>query len=443
MKKSILTTLIFLGIGQASFAQIAAEDATGQSTIVNKNSSIAFNITDAVLTANWNNFKKLAIERQDQFLWGLTANVKNNTGLGDLLKAGKITPESKFGGFIGWRQSLAKKRFALLDDIYRLNNIAKKYNQVTRYDEMVSKIIENCFADTAQQSKLKGTIDRLGATAKSIKNLLDAMDKYPWDATQKACELIVRDSLIQRQLEIAKLQPAFDDYVQNSIKDQNDLNEDGKTHKNQSITYFLNGGLNSNSLNFYNSTGTGASLASRFDTVKFHGAFVDLGINYDYGASWTFGISFGAEHFNNIDSLSSTDYTLKTTISQGNDQLISQNKYTAYAGSYVSYDRANLKTDALYWATVSDDYRLVWDVLYTRLMFPLKDSRINRSMNAGTAINFYKKTGKFAAGFYFQSNDVFNGMNSSDNFGKRLSFGIVAKYSFDSIVDRAFGNNTP
>ncbi len=69
-------------------------------------------------------------------------------------------------------------------------------------------------------------------------------------------------------------------------------------------------------------------------------------------------------------------------------------------------------------------------------MLPVEESRIRPVINVGTSINFYKAAGKFVGGVYLQSNDVFNRMDSKDNFGSRLAFGVVVKYSFESIFDR-------
>ena len=439
MKLRLITILICLVAGQAVHAQIAAEDASGQTTIVTRNSSAAISIGDAALSVNWNNFRRLAVEHRNQVLWGLDASVRNTGGMNDLFNGGKITPESRFGGFIGWRHNLVSGRFEVLADMDRLkkSDVPKKYLEANRYQEMVARIIKNCSPDTVNQKRISSFIRQISQNAPDIRQLTDAIGAFKWwDEKDMSCVQTIRDSLTHRQNLISQLQKQYNDYQTQLQYDQNALIESGKAHKNQAITFYINGGLNANSLNFYDTVGT--PLANRFSTVNFQGAFADAGINYDLGARWTFGLSAGIEHFNNIDSLGSTDYTLKSTLTQGTDQLITKDKITAYSGSYVVYDRANIRTDALYWGKVSDDYELVWNVLYTRFMLPLKEQRINSSINAGSAINFYKTGRKFAGGFYVQSNDVFNNMQSTDNWTRRLSFRVIAKYSFDSIVSRLF-----
>ncbi|HEY9195918.1 MAG TPA: hypothetical protein VIM77_06620, partial [Mucilaginibacter sp.] len=306
-----------------------------------------------------------------------------------------------------------------------------KYKEALRYKEAVAGIIEHSGLSAADQKALTDKLRITGDIDKDAKKVNELLSDGNYD---KATLTRLRDTLANRLNMVDKLQPVYDSIMKQSDDLQTKIRA-YQTKKARVFTFYLKPGLSANSLRFYNALDT-TTLSGRFSKATFRGGFVDLGVNFDYGGRWTFGLATGVEHFNNIDSLTSTDYVLKTTVSKNGSELSSQKSYSAYAGSYIVYDRINIKTDMLYWAKFGEKGRLVWNTLYTRFIFPLADKRINQVINAGTAINFYNEGGKFAGGFYLQSDDVFNNMNSTDKFTERLSFGVVAKFSFDSIISR-------
>lgn len=356
MKTLYLLLLLCVVLSGGAGAQIIAEDARGESAIITKNSNVSFNLNEAALAASWNNFRKLAIEKPSQIIWGLSASGNNREGIADLFNGGKLTPQSKVGIFIGLRKS---------------------------YQTTVLEL---------------------------LKRIREIEDANP-DKNETAINAI---KLLNRQIE-----------------------ENRSTRHTQSLTTYINAGLNADNFRLYQPEDA-PSLSKRFEKVNFRGGFVDIGLNYEYAPRWVFGIALGYERYNNLDSLTLTSYTLKNTTIVNNSELSTESKINAYQGGYMAYNRVNIKTDALYYGRVSSDYRLVWNTLFTRIILPLQEKEINKVFQAGTAINFYKSEGKFAGGLYLQSNDVFNSLHSTDQFHERLSFGIVAKYSFSSIMSRDF-----
>ncbi|MBB6498691.1 hypothetical protein [Pedobacter cryoconitis] len=358
MKKTYFLWICIIVLCFSAQAQIVAEDARGESSIITKNSNISFNLNEAALAASWNNFRKLAIEKPIQLVWGLSASGSNNEGLSDLFNGGKLTPRSKIGAFIGFRKSYQTTTLQLL---------------------------------------------------KRIKEIEDA-------------------------------NPDKNETSINAIRQLNSqIQENRNTRHSRSLTTYINAGLNADNFRLYKNP-EAPSLSARFEKVNFRGGFADFGLNYEYTPRWTFGIALGYERYNNLDSLSNTNYTLTSSTTVNTTQLTTESKFSAYQGTYIAYNRLNLKTDILYFARVSEDYRLVWNTLYTRLVLPLQEKQIHQVFQTGTAVNFYKSEGKFAGGLYLQSNDLFNNLRSTDKFHERLSFGIVAKYSFSSIMGRDFTN---
>jgi len=356
MKATLLTLLAGLMLCFKAQGQLVAEDASGESSILLNASGIAFNLSEAALSANWNNFRKLAVEKPYQTIWGIAARGSNNEGLSELFNGGQFTPQSRISGFIGFRKSYQTSVFELL---------------------------------------------------KRIRDL-QASENFP---------------------------------NENAINTIRQLNEQIKQSREKQATralsFYINTGLNTDNFRLY-ADNNNSSLAARFRTVSFRGAFAAAGLNYEYGPRWTLGLSAGFERDHNLDSLVSRDYKLSNISVIGNTQLSSETKYHAYTGEYMAYNRISFKTDALYFAKLNDDYRLVWNTLYTRLFFPLHEKRINSLIQAGSAVNIYKSEGKFAGGLYAQSNDVFNTLHSANGFTARISFGIVAKYAFGSIMSRDY-----
>jgi hypothetical protein len=356
MKALLLFILTSLCLQYPVRAQLVAEDANGQSSILMNASGIALNLSEAALSANWNNLRKLAIEKPQQTIWGLSARGSNNEGLSALFNGGQFTAQSRISGFIGLRKTYQNSAFELL---------------------------------------------------KRIRDI-QASENFPGEESINTVKML-------------------NEMLKNTREKQ----------PSKALTLYIHAGINTDNFKLYADSSDNSPVAN-FRTVSFRGAFAAAGLNYEYGPRWTLGLSAGFERYNNLDSLASREYKLITTAEKDNTQLISESKYSAYSGEYISYSRIWLKTDALYFAKVSDDHRLVWNMLYTRLFFPLQEKRISRQLQAGTALNFYKSEGKFAGGIYAQSDDVLNGLHSTERFTERISFGIVAKYTFGSILSRDF-----
>lgn len=356
MKALSLILLAGLLVRFSVYGQLVAEDANGQSSILLNASTITLDLNAAALAANWNNFRKLAIEKPHQMIWGIDARGSNSDGVAELVSGGHFTPQSRISGYVALRRSYQNSALELL---------------------------------------------------KRIRDIQDS-ENFP---NEGAINTI-------RQL---------NDQVRNIREGQ----------ASKALTIYLNPGMNAYNFEQYTDLST-STLAERFNRVRFRGAFLFAGLNYEYGRRWTLGIAAGFEHCDNLDSLSSRDYTVTNITVIGGSQLLSESKHHAYTGDYIVYNRVLIKTDALYFARLNDDYRLVWNTLFTRFCIPMNEKKINRVVQAGTALNFYKSEGKFAGGLYAQSNDIFNSLHTADSFTERISFGIVAKYAFGSIMTRDF-----
>ncbi|HEY9196991.1 MAG TPA: hypothetical protein VIM77_12025, partial [Mucilaginibacter sp.] len=329
MKKIYFIITALLLSGTSAFAQIAAEDASGQSSVAFKSSSVNINITDAQIAANWNNFQKLDIMQPQLLVWGLSASSKNKDGIGGLFNGSKITPDSKVNALLGFRKVVGFNDYfkAYRDQSNLLANPdLLKYKEALRYKEAAADIIEHSGLSAADQKALTDKLRISGDIDKDAKKVNELLSDGNYD---KATLTRLRDTLANRLNMVDKLQPVYDSIMKQSDDLQTKI-QAYQTKKAKVFTFYLKPGLSANSLRFYNALDT-TTLSGRFSKATFRGGFVDLGLNFDYGGRWTFGLATGVEHFNNIDSLTSTDYVLKTTVSKNGSELSSQKSYSAYA----------------------------------------------------------------------------------------------------------------
>jgi hypothetical protein len=439
MKKVILFATVFLFIRVS--AQMTVEDAKGETSILFKPSNIGLNIGEASISAGWNNFRKQAFVKPQTVLWGLNINSKNKEGLASLLDEGHLEPDSKLQIFFGIQRAGSRREFLLSKQVYDLENagIVQEYKYVSAYQKPALNLINESNLSSLQKKLIRDTLKFVFAKNMDIRSELDLLYviKKGYDDKAEIARTfqLVIDFLAKRKDVLSGMQKNLEENFAKIDSLNEEFSSYRKTHKAKSAIFYIRGGLSANTLTLYDSTSTGG-LINRFDTAEFRGAFVDLGINYDVGKRWSFGFTGGYEKYNNIDSLESSSYSLRTSTTQGSQQLSAETKYTAYPGTYISYDRISFKTDAYYFGALNDQYRFVWNTIYSRIILPVNEERIEGIIELGSGINFYKSRGKFVGGTYLQINDVTNNMQSENGFFKRLAFGLVAKFTFTSIVDR-------
>jgi len=443
---SIILIFHFTILNYKSNAQMNVEDSKGQSTILYRASNISLDFGETTLSANWNNLRKLALLDPAKLVWGINARTKNKDGLAELFNKGILQPDSKLEGFVGIRLNYHPAEYLLRSKINSIQNsrIFQDVRNVGFYaSDMVNlikrtAIIKDYSKRNIFQKVIEDRFNEYNGFKSDIDFMIKLVDKYDKEDSSelKNAAIMILDSLNNRMKKYESLIEEQDNYIETINELESEITESRKNRRASSLTIFLNGGLNANNLIIYNPQ-TVSTFRESFDTSKFRGGFIDIGCNLDYGSRWTFGITGGYERFNNIDSLEINSYTFRDVSTQGQQQLIEELKYSAYPGSYIVYDRINLKFDALYYGDLSDDHRFVLNTLFLRMYFPLSNTKsIKQVIIAGTGINFYKKEGKLVGGIYLQSNDLFNNLNSDRAFFERVSFGLVAKYAFTTILDR-------
>lgn len=218
------------------------------------------------------------------------------------------------------------------------------------------------------------------------------------------------------------------------------------------IVPYISFGLTGSQVKLYDKTII-EPISKRFVKTPFTGVYTDLGINLDLGKRSLLGISAGFERVKTIDSLTSTDYTIRETEKIGNTELISDKKEKGYTGIYETFTRLNLRLDWLHPIELGEKGQLLWNIPYVRYAISDKKRAAVNLLNAGTSANFFKEEGKFAGGIYLEFGDVLNKQyeyqlelapnnearleveKNKRIFWERITFGVVAKFAIQSIMN--------
>lgn len=436
-----------------------SEDSKGKSTILYKASNINLDLTETALSFNWNNLRTLSIEKPNTLILGLSAYGKNELGLGSLLDDGDFVPSSRMSGIIGWKNKTISKDFreeqALKDDLEKTMSDPEvvKYNNLLNFQKTLDTQLKASSLADFRKAKIKSIIKKIITKKRGdfvkIKASVDSLAGEFNKAHDSEFEKLAKEFSSQIETDFNSFQKPSAE-VQAKLDAIEYLNaayfDARQKSKDFNLIIFVNGGTESKQFYLYKETDV-TDLNKRFKKKTYRSDFIDLTVNVDLSARWIFGLSFGYQRSNTFDSLTKKDFTIKTTTVLGDQQMTTEKKYESYTGDFQYYDRLNIKTDAIYFARINgsngkkNEYRIAWNVLYSRWYLSQETEIANKVINLGTGLNFFKKDGKFVGGFYLEETDAFNGNDTPDSdFWKRLSFGIVGKYTFQTILDRKWSN---
>jgi hypothetical protein len=441
MKRWFLTACIAICSSSFTYSQMVVEDAKGQSSILYRNSNISLNLTEASLSTAINNFRKIHIAKKPtQLLWQLSATGKNEEGLAILWNEGNLKAAARIEGSLGVRFNGHKKEYRIYEQIDKLTNDSI---QADYFSAITNIIYSDITLTYAQKKTIIDTLKYISENQnyelyKVISDLKALSNSYTANdpAELKLAVNNIIKNLKNRITNINKIEDSVNNVLGNIMYLNEQLDEFRKSHAKRIFTVFLNFGMNASNYILYNQPSF-TPFSSRFDTAQYRGGFIDLGLNYDFGPNWVIGAGVGYEKSNTFDSLSKSDYAERTSETNGQQQFTSEKKYTAFSGQYKSYDRATIKTDILYFGKISNEFRFVWNLIYTRWYLPINQKDIKGIGNIGTGFNFYKENGNFAGGIYLEETDLFNNLSDDNSsFFRRLTFGITTKFSFSSIFDR-------
>ncbi len=452
MKK--ILCILFFSCEIAANAQVFTGSAKDKSSIIYQGTTLGINITDPSINFSLNNLGNEKYKnRSRKFVWAVNSTASRNEGTANLLEGSTISSGIDVNACVGlsWiygnavkMQKLNESQNLLKTDfeVYITNtNILQK--QLEKTDTLLRQIktaeITEYLPDIKDSQKRKMLND-------SFDHFIDNITVS--DANDGIKELIINnpeDSVFIKKAAIKITSVALRAYVNtNEYQSKNDQLwkkiMESRGYWRKRFTVYMSGGYSTSSFKWYNNLDN-SNYINSFKDKLFSGYNIKIGANLNVGTRWLFGINGGYERVNNFSTLSSKDFTIRSTLTNANGQeLTSEKKVTAYSGSY--YDDINtipLNADIIYFFPVSDTTTCAAN-LYLRHTYSENAEKLPQTTNIGIGIYLFKNNAsKFLGGIYFEVPDIGNNIAKNDPdatlkpLNKRLIFGFVAKFTFASI----------
>jgi hypothetical protein len=300
-------------------------------------------------------------------------------------------------------------------------------------------IIEDNIKDTEINDLIKLKKDLL----KNIENddKLDSILKVADTDSAKMKEIKEKFSKKRKELkiELQKRQIEMTEELQKKY-DRLDTIHDSKPF--WQIYFFGFGGINAMNFKQVKQVDT-TNLTKSFENIYFRGGKAGLGFNAQYGFV-TLGMTYSYSSVNNFDLLSKKEYTFRQTKNSGTQSLIEEKKITAYSGTYGSVEVNELNVDLIFNFKLdakASNHILINPYIRSQL-FSRNENILPNKLDIGCGFYFFKQDGNFLGGLYAELPDVNNNYEKAKPIEeqnireplKRLSFGIVGKYSFNSLL---------
>ena len=439
MKQIILLTLL-IGCFSITNAQIV-KTKEGNNTILFDNSNIGIDIGESELSFSSNNFLNSKLSSSG-FIWGVDFTGKNKEGLSSLIKSSDLTPSSSLNGTFGFHISNSNK---MGDKILKQRQeLAKELNQITEtYDSTYKSVILNEVKTDKQlvlnQKQSTKILDEIETKIKSDVNVCVGLYDLLFKKIKKSTDPIEL-KYSYKYMELIKKTDYYKKLKQYYKKDK-DLNSSeklilsNKAYKKH--IFYLHGGLNNEKFNTFSAWDT-TDLSKSFNEVKFNGSTIGVGYNLRLGGNWALGIKYSYLETNNSSLLTLNEYEYESVVNSGNSSFKSKDKKSAYSGNYGKVYLNKVEIDVLKYLPINDSSLVILD-FYLRIKESNNDKLYPSQTDLGLASSFFKRGGKFLGGIYLELPDVDQNIERNkvepeyENWYNRLSFGIYAKFSFNSL----------
>ncbi|KAF2515278.1 coiled-coil domain-containing protein [Flavobacterium foetidum] len=328
-------------------------------------------------------------------------------------------------------------------------NINANERQYVTLEKLRNDIYKDCFLITEQKIEI----------VYPDYSFTEPFDKANWE---KASEKVKRDiektttevnylktvSTKTETKEIKKLKEIFNKLIV-EYKSQEDK---GNTQK-INTTIAKNTSLNSFLLYLrptvkgdaykYDLANDSTLVADRFVDRTFNGYTIELGSTYNFKRYNYIGLSTSVNYTNNISALTTTTYKLEkqdTTITDG--EFTTSEEIKALSGTFDSYMRYDLNFDYVYLMPMKESaesektsaiYLSVNPYLRHRIYD--KSDKLKNNTILGLGLHAYNSNdNRLMGGLFVQTTDLFGNHAGDDStLGKRIVFGIIAKYSITGL----------
>ncbi|WP_452225591.1 hypothetical protein [Lacinutrix chionoecetis] len=455
MKSKFILTLFGAILSLSVYSQTISQDTEGYSNIILPSAQLNLDIANNIATIDYINYFSSSSDN-NKFLYGTRLSGKAVNGTSVLFSKEKIASSASINGLLAFS---SKKTFDTNENIQERDNLVALSRKLDRDKEALSDAY-NSFLNQKFSDEI--ILNPLLKILKS-KSKIDVKDKQPTDKLKgqlktlkseyKAKEIVLRETLISgtisedEQLKIeqqlAEGQLAHDEIVFKFIP----IIEKGESYdavvkelKNyeSTVTYrhhlvYVRGGFNGSSFDYDLNNGAN-TVGERFQGVNFNGWQAEIGYNYNYENHYA-GISFTSAYLNNIEALKEVEFSLTSV-----DETISSGTFTstetvkAFKGEFDRYLRhsINIEYAKLIPLEKRDGGLYLSASAYMRHRFYERSETINNNTVLGGGLfAFNTRKNQILGGIFLQTNDLFKTQKNAENtLGKRITFGLVAKYAF-------------
>lgn len=488
--KYLIINLVFIIIfisGNIN-GQVVYQDARGNSTLLFQGGTFGIDITEASLNLGYNNLKNLP-EDKNKIIWGFNVQVKNEKGLGNLIKNGQLQPNSKAEIYFGYRifdtkLKNNKARDKIVMDLQKKENEEK--NQIEHeLREIIKDFLENNKKSLQREialikieNKNDSLIKILVNKITELKNVeqdlmkisnygfkdfnelyifsldkvgkdLEIKNRYDTILSLKSKYEEVSNKYSKEKVAIMGNQPkdtGLQDEDEKEVKEKTDQKKKCKTIKElidknwisatKNWSYFVNGGLNAAKYDIYNFIDD-KNLYNNIIEENFNGYYFNVGTNLEVN-NCQFGLTFGWQQSNNAIYLDSKEFTIRETLSSQTQPLqqSQQKTYNALEGNYFSDTEFTIKLDFLKRYLIKDKNKLAINPYYR--LYSGSDLPDLNQLGIGAYLFNPKET--VIMGVYIENYDLTKsiyytyGGDNKPKFSNTLNIGIVTKFALSAII---------
>lgn len=470
--KKISLLIVCIAIFFESLGQGLTQDASGKSSIIYPGANIGLNIQQSTIDFNYARFsKEINPDATGRGIWiyGLNLKGKNNESIGSLFSDGNFTPSTS-GKFVfgytfkeGYRSKVERKyNTESLQSLLKIEREkTKRIDTKTQdfrkellkdfSDKIDTLIRENIDPNDPIKTSLDPTISIFSEVIK--KHLMNEVESVLKENLTEDIDKSIEKKFIGRSYKKEliifckqKIIPKISEFseIENKLEKDRDrttgqIDEYRRTHKLNRVTVFGSIGVNTTGFKYFEKLDT-LNLRKSFKDTTYIGPEIKIGINYQLGGKWLFGLTLGRVRGSSFDFLDKVEYTSRKTTSFSSQQLISEKNITAYTPDKVTYQyigQTNLEFDIVHFSKIEKKGILALNP-YFRGSWSDNIKIIPSVSKVGLAGYFFKTDGIFLGGVYLELNDLndnistFNSAPLTKSY-ERLSFGIVGKLAVASI----------
>lgn len=438
MKQYLLIPILVL-LSIVSFAQVLVQDAQGKTSVLYHGNAVNFDFGQTRATFAYNSFgNEYYKNKSKKGFWGVQASAKSKNGISSLINSGNIVPEGEFSLTYGWTiGSKEREQYGIrIQAIQAMEALAKKNGQLSNNFqtelEAFGKSNPNINANPALQTNIDLFIssipyDELATKIRSLKSNA-AYTGLASDIENLAIGIEERINLFQK------------------VRTQNEKQIDSQWDKIQrswwkqrGLLYLIAGGIASEFILVKDATTT--NFDEYFEEKDFQSLKFGVGYNHQFGGTDIIGANIVIQKANTFAQLEDAEYTLTTTTTNTTQKLEGKKTFTAYTGTYNTFTQTSINTDYVkFFSGFSDEKSVVALNGYLRHQISFDNNVFPTVTNIGGGAYFFKDNGLFLGGIYFEFQDIANNIEAQQEtpdfkpFYHRLNFGIVTKFSLNSII---------